>query len=306
MSEPPTSILVGSWSLPPQAVDLRLFTVADVGLTPAPTWNDSSNGASAVETVQSIWTYLVANFDSVTERFEADLEVNANDDDFIGLAFGYQDPRHNYLLQWKAGSQAWGSSTTLRGISVRAIDNANNDARHYAESGGYLNTSELYFHDVGAWARTPTRNHLAIDFDPGLFTVSVSRGATALDSVTIEDATYLTGRFALFAYEQHNVSFTNVRRTVRAHSDYVYEVEVAGLDEGEHATFSLVSGPSGMTIDAETGRVFWQMSARSVGLHAVTVRVSDGAGGSVDQSFTLEVVDGGPCYEAPATLPCGP
>ena len=306
VSDPVTSVLVGSWSLPPEAVDLRPFTVTDVPIAQS-RWTIASDGTSAQQNAKTFWSYLVADRDSVSEKFEADLHVPPGyaGHNFLGLGFGYQDPNHTYVLQWKAASGTLDGQSTLRGLSVRAIVNTDNSPKHYSLAGGYLGTQELYFNDIGPWYQNEV-DHFSIDFDPGVFTISVSRGATTFDTATIEDATYLTGRFAFFTYEQAVVVFRNVRRTVHAHADYVYTVEVAGIDAGEHATFSMVTGPFGMTIDADTGRVFWQMSARSVGLHPVTVRASDGTGATVDQSFTLEVVDAGPCYDAPATLPCGP
>ncbi len=48
-----------------------------------------------------------------------------NDDDFIGLVFGYQSPRHFYLVSWKQeGQQYWRSvkgrdSTATSGLEIK-------------------------------------------------------------------------------------------------------------------------------------------------------------------------------------------
>ena len=49
------------------------------------------------------------------------------DDDFIGLAFGYQSPSHFYLVEWKQTSQKyWRTSSSIRpeatsGIEIKVI-----------------------------------------------------------------------------------------------------------------------------------------------------------------------------------------
>jgi hypothetical protein len=309
-SQPVTSIEVGSWSLPPEAVDLRLFTAAN---GPAPVqWAIAADGIDATVQNEADYSFLVSDFEAVTERLEADVQtiVSNGDDDFFGVAWGYQDNMHTYLMYWKGGTQDWGHfdlSPTVRGLSVRMIDNPNHATAAFTYHGNYQTSKELYYADIGAWTNV-TAYRMTVDVDPGLFTtrvVRVSSGAV-LNETTIQDGKYLKGHFALYDYQQRGVRFSNVRRTVRAHADYVYEPALANVETGEHATFSLVAGPPGMTVDPETGRVSWQMSVRSAGVHTVTLHAEDGAGHADDQTFELEVVDGGPCYEAPATLPSCP
>ena len=54
-------------------------------------------------------------------------------------------------------------------------------------------------------------------------------------------------------------------------------------------TFSLVTNPAGMTIDASTGVVSWIPTAAQIGNHTVTVHVSDDESASAEQTFTVAI-----------------
>jgi len=56
-------------------------------------------------------------------------------------------------------------------------------------------------------------------------------------------------------------------------------------------TFSLLSGPTGMTVDAASGTVSWSPASSDVGNATVALRVDDGHGGSVEQDYTLSVIN---------------
>ena len=60
--------------------------------------------------------------------------------------------------------------------------------------------------------------------------------------------------------------------------------------ENDPLTYRLDAAPTDMSIDADTGRVVWTPAAGQIGLHPVTVAVTDAYGGEVTQSFTIEVV----------------
>jgi imidazole glycerol phosphate synthase subunit HisF len=69
---------------------------------------------------------------------------------------------------------------------------------------------------------------------------------------------------------------------------YVYDVEATDAD-GDTLTFSLITSPSGMTIDGSTGLINWTPSGLQAGTHSVTVQVSDGRGGTDIQPFSITV-----------------
>jgi RHS repeat-associated protein len=60
-------------------------------------------------------------------------------------------------------------------------------------------------------------------------------------------------------------------------------------DAGDTLTFSLVSGPSGLTVNPSSGRLDWTPPANASGPQAVSVAVTDSEGASDSGSFTITV-----------------
>ncbi|MGR3278198.1 putative Ig domain-containing protein [Acaryochloris marina NIES-2412] len=78
---------------------------------------------------------------------------------------------------------------------------------------------------------------------------------------------------------------------------YTYQVRATDAD-GDDLTYQLLSGPTGMTIDAQTGLIEWSPDFlpatepnTPVGHHAIQVAVSDGRGGTTQQSYTLSITE---------------
>lgn len=78
---------------------------------------------------------------------------------------------------------------------------------------------------------------------------------------------------------------------------YTYQVRATDAD-GDDLTYQLLSSPTGMTIDAQTGLIEWSPDFlpttdpnTPVGHHAIQVAVSDGRGGTTQQSYTLSIIE---------------
>jgi len=80
--------------------------------------------------------------------------------------------------------------------------------------------------------------------------------------------------------------------TAKAENNYFYDVE-ASDSNGDALVYSLTESPSGMTIESDTGVINWTPSTE--GSASVIVSVSDGKGGTAEQSYTITVF--------PANLP---
>ncbi|HEX4869994.1 MAG TPA: putative Ig domain-containing protein, partial [Moraxellaceae bacterium] len=75
---------------------------------------------------------------------------------------------------------------------------------------------------------------------------------------------------------------------------YSYDVNASDVD-GDTLYYSLVTAPTGMTIDAGTGVIGWSVPVTLSNPYSVTVRVDDrsnGSGLSDTQSFSITVADG--------------
>jgi hypothetical protein len=70
----------------------------------------------------------------------------------------------------------------------------------------------------------------------------------------------------------------------------VYTFQVPANDpDGDTLTYTLQSGPKGMTVNPATGLVYWNVPAEFKGKTPFIVSVSDGQGGESRKSFTLEI-----------------
>ncbi len=79
---------------------------------------------------------------------------------------------------------------------------------------------------------------------------------------------------------------------------YSYQVQ-ASDPNGDALTYSLGAGPQGMSFNA-TGLISWTPTEGQTGDNAVTVQVSDGRGGSAEQSFAVSVAAPPGVNHAPA------
>jgi hypothetical protein len=69
---------------------------------------------------------------------------------------------------------------------------------------------------------------------------------------------------------------------------YTYQIKAADSDE-DSLTYSLKSGPAGMTINSSTGLIKWNVPPEFIGKTSFTVSVSDGHGGEAVQTFPFEL-----------------
>jgi hypothetical protein len=70
---------------------------------------------------------------------------------------------------------------------------------------------------------------------------------------------------------------------------YTYQVEAEDLDDDTLRYSVRDGGPAGMSIDAETGLLTWEISAADAGSYEVMIQAHDGHGASGYQRFTLTV-----------------
>jgi serine protease AprX len=71
---------------------------------------------------------------------------------------------------------------------------------------------------------------------------------------------------------------------------YLYSV-TANDPDGGMLSFSLITAPSGMNIDAKTGLIAWTPSNAQVGANSVALKVSDPGGLFATQSFSIQVTN---------------
>jgi RHS repeat-associated protein len=88
--------------------------------------------------------------------------------------------------------------------------------------------------------------------------------------------------------------FTSAPRVeVLAGRSYQYDVNADDVDD-DSLSFALLTSPSGMSINEQSGEITWATSEERIGSHNVVVQVLDGRGGRAEQSFSLAVIEPAP------------
>ncbi len=103
------------------------------------------------------------------------------------------------------------------------------------------------------------------------------------DGVAIQD-------FSLNVLTPNSAPIVTSDAAVSAVVSFPLRFDVLAQDaEQADLNYSLVSAPSGMSIDAATGRISWTPSAIQAGAQNVVIRIHDGVGGETRQTIAFKV-----------------
>ncbi|QDU59615.1 tRNA3(Ser)-specific nuclease WapA precursor [Planctomycetes bacterium Pan216] len=136
---------------------------------------------------------------------------------------------------------------------------------------------------------------------PGLIPGSVSETHTI--RFTSSDGLRFTPYLDLLAPDNSAPVFTSSPIvSVQEGSTYTYPPSVVDYDD-DPLRFSLLSTPSGLDIDPDTGELFWAPAESDLGRHSVEILVEDGRGGAARQAFTVQVNPSGNADPTFTSLP---
>ncbi|QGJ71800.1 Hypothetical protein PBC10988_35090 [Planctomycetales bacterium 10988] len=77
----------------------------------------------------------------------------------------------------------------------------------------------------------------------------------------------------------------------QASIDRAYLYQPTAVDpEGSSLTWDLLTGPAGLSVNADSGQLIWQPGSMTLGSHRIELIVSDHDGGTAQQAFWLEVL----------------
>jgi len=274
-----------------QQVDLSTWTAVSSTATSSggtPSWNVAEDGLSVFQSNNSNPGFFLSDFDAASSVLDGTFTVETtSDDDIIGFVFGYQDPTHFYLFDWKQGTQGLCGGTADAGMTVKVV-NADTDLTcvDLWNTDGQPDRVTNLYHNTIPWEDNTTYG-FTLDFQPGTIGIEVSQGDTVLDSIVVQDATYASGPFGFYNNSQNAVRYTGFTQTTVLAGSYGYDVDATD-PEGDPVTYSLTQAPAGMTIDPMTGVIDWMPGEADLGSHDVTVRAT-ALGGFDEQTFTVVV-----------------
>jgi hypothetical protein len=145
---------------------------------------------------------------SVTGKFSVRTTA---DDDLIGFVFGWQDPEHFYLFDWKKLEQpdnSCGLSKAGASLKVIKADMPLDKCADLWASAGTMKVTPLVKTDVNPLGWKHNANYeLRLTFKPGDIKIEIWEGATMVMSLTSNDATYRGGKFGFYNYSQPGVRY---------------------------------------------------------------------------------------------------
>ncbi|MEW5937161.1 MAG: putative Ig domain-containing protein, partial [Candidatus Thermoplasmatota archaeon] len=72
---------------------------------------------------------------------------------------------------------------------------------------------------------------------------------------------------------------------------YSLQLVAQDIDLGDTLTYSLVSSPSGMTLNQATGLISWRPMSDDIGTHTIIVRVTDASSAFAERTFQISVAN---------------
>lgn len=266
-STPISSAATGqSYAYAAKAVDPDAGDFLSFSLTTAPA-GMTINGAGVLS-----WTPQIAQVGShpVTVRVQ----------DLGGLfdtqSFTVTVTRNNRPPQILSSAPATGRVGSAYGYAVRATD------------------PDLAAGDVLSHALTAAPTGMTINPTTGLIAWIPGAGQqgeqTATVRVTDSDGLFAAQTFTVNVLPPNQAPVITSQAPTKAtvNGGYSYVATATDPDE-DPLTWTVVSGPTGLSVGPSTGVVQWTPTAQQEGAHPVTIRVEDALGLGASQSFTITV-----------------
>ena len=186
------------------------------------TWKLSNDNQWATQKINGDPTILVSDIDVTGSTVEGSWLIKGrSDDDLVGFVFGYQDPGHFYLLDWKKGTQddrKCGLAKQGISIKIAAADYSGPesgklkasqpfDGKDLWNTEGTEGKVTLLYHEKTEGWKFEKEYGFILKFDPGSFTVTVMDGERTIFSKKIKDKTYKNGKFGFYNFSQAPVIY---------------------------------------------------------------------------------------------------
>lgn len=298
ISKPKSPLLLVAGDGRPETLDLRNWTEVHQFSSDSLTggngnWIIDPIEMTVIQTVNGGANALVSDFETLETQIEGQWIVETTgDDDFMGFVFGFQNPYQFYVFSWKQGTQG----TALRGMEVKVYDMNpdGSEGKPQLWNSNPENGRVLFRNDI-PWLDN-TLYDFSLSMGNGRFTITVTQGNKQLDSFTVIDDTFVSGRFGFYNQSQNDVRYSGFTGKILSVGRYSYPVRVVDPD-GDSFTISLLQGPQGMSFDPTSSTLIWDSNLAKVGSYEVILEAIDIFGSSSKQAFDLVVVD-----EAPAIV----
>ena len=202
-------------------INLSTWTAHDFnppGGQPGSNWSLSADNFSVTQTINADPSFYLNNISQTSYQMDGKWKVlTASDDDFMGFVFGRQNASNFYMFDWKQAQQDYVGTTAYQGFSIKKISAASESDLSLSDfwsSTGYTNSTVLAtnFGAGKGWADM-TEYDFHLDFQPGVFSVTVKQGITTLWDVTVMDGSFTYGEFGFYNFSQEQVWYSGFQQT---------------------------------------------------------------------------------------------
>lgn len=220
--------------------DVILLGVMDRDAQRAPNWQISDEGKEVVQVANSAPSIILGKPSYAGFDMTMNLYVNTkSDDDFIGVAFGFQNVRNFYLLSWKQKAQSyWRSSPSFlsratSGLELKVIRSETGPSALLRQalwhSGNFTGQQTILWKDkeLRGWEdKTPYSFKLMHRPSVGLIRLIVHRSsALFLDTGYIFDQHLRGGKIGPYAFSQAAVVWSGIK--IKCNDELPLEVKRA-------------------------------------------------------------------------------
>lgn len=151
------------------------------------------------------------------------IDDNDDDDDFVGFVFGYQDPRHFYVVTWKMGAQVYWIGSPFRaqaesGIILKLVQSETGPGEMLRNSLWHMydtpNQVKVLWRDpkkMGYQQRVSYRWYLTHRPKIGLIRFWLYQGTQLVtDSGNLFDSTLQGGKIGVYCFSQAGIIWSDL------------------------------------------------------------------------------------------------
>ncbi len=177
-------------------------------------------------------------------------------------------------------------------ISTSSLANATEDVMYLYP----IQASDVDVGDTLTYSLDSALAFLSINPSNGLLYGTPTNAHVGIHQIVVnvsDGTTYITRNFNLTVINVNDPPTLNYIPPQTASEDMLFSLQHVGqdVDVGDTLTYSLISFPTGMTVNQITGLIAWTPTNDDVSSHMVTVRVSDASGAFAERSFQITVAN---------------
>ena len=237
--------------------------------------------------------FVISNYQNfqICNRYATCFEtgVSANDGEWHHIVLTWDSSSRTAILH-KDGVQVWsgiiGGPTDSIPVGGTLVFGQEQDF----PIGGGFQTSEAFLgilDEVKMFTRVLTSDEVDLEYNSRNISGDWQAGSTIGEGREDNNVATLAVELCADRNNPPAISSAPISSTL-ADTAYSYDVEAEDPD-GDSLAFSLLIAPTGMSIDDASGLIQWTPALDQLGIHTISVQVSDGLGGLDLQTYTLTV-----------------